>query len=135
MDWLNKNIKGSPVLLEAPGDSYTYYERISVLTGLPTILGWKTHEWLWRSDETGDFPISVSERQVDVETIYTSREKQEVQKLLEKYQVEYIYIGGCEREKYGVDLNELLLRSLGTVVFPEGDESYFAGTYIIQVNR
>lgn len=135
VDWLNKNIKGSPVLLEAPGDSYTYYERISVLTGLPTILGWKTHEWLWRSDETGDFPISVSERQVDVETIYTSREKQEVQKLLEKYQVEYIYIGGCEREKYGVDLNELLLRSLGTVVFPEGDESYFAGTYIIQVNR
>lgn len=133
--WMNETIKGTPVILEANGKSYTYYQRISVLTGLPTIMGWETHEWLWRSDETGGYPASVSERQKDVETIYTSLNLEEVQKLLEKYQVEYIYVGGCEREKFGTKLNELLLRSLGRVVYPQGDEVMFAGTYIIQVER
>lgn len=135
VDWLNEHVKGNSVILEAPGDSYTYYERISVLTGLSTIMGWKTHEWLWRSDETGGFPASAAERQTDAETIYTSKEREIVEELLKKYQVEYIYIGGCEREKYGEALNEMLLKEMGTIVYPEGDESYFAETYIIKVNQ
>ena len=37
--WLKKNVKGSPVVLEANGDSYSGYERVSAMTGLPTVLG------------------------------------------------------------------------------------------------
>jgi len=48
IDYLNKNEKGQPVILEAQGDSYTDYERISAFTGLPTVAGWWVHEWLWR---------------------------------------------------------------------------------------
>lgn len=48
--WLKQNIKGSPVVLEANGDSYTGYERVSASTGLPTVLGWYVHEWLWRNN-------------------------------------------------------------------------------------
>ena len=48
INWLNQNIKGQPVILEAQGDSYTDYARISANTGLPTVLGWTVHEWLWR---------------------------------------------------------------------------------------
>ena len=33
--WLKKNVKGSPVVLEANGDSYSGYERVSAMTGLP----------------------------------------------------------------------------------------------------
>ena len=48
IDYLNKNEKDQPVILEAQGDSYTDYERISAFTGLPTVAGWWVHEWLWR---------------------------------------------------------------------------------------
>ena len=40
IQWLKENIKGAPVVLEANGDSYSGYERVSAATGLPTILGW-----------------------------------------------------------------------------------------------
>ena len=36
--WLQANVEGSPVVLEADGLSYTEYERVSAMTGLPTIL-------------------------------------------------------------------------------------------------
>ena len=50
IDWLNTNIPDGqqPVILEASGDSYTEYTRISTFTGLPTVAGWVVHEWLWR---------------------------------------------------------------------------------------
>ena len=48
--WLKENIQDSPVVLEANGDSYSNYERVSAMTGLPTVMGWYVHEWLWRND-------------------------------------------------------------------------------------
>ena len=41
--WINENIEGRPVILEANGDSYTLYNRVSFLTGCPTVVGWHTH--------------------------------------------------------------------------------------------
>ena len=64
VDWINETIIGRPVLLEAHGNSYTYANRVSVLTGLPTILGWHTHEWLWKDDYNW-----VEARKADVKTI------------------------------------------------------------------
>lgn len=111
--WLKANIQGSPVVLEANGDSYSDYCRVSAMTGLPTILGWYTHEWLWRED-TQD----LNEKASQIETIYTSEDEAQVRKLLEEYQVEYIFVGQMERDKYPA-LNENLLRSLGTPVFDD----------------
>ena len=124
--WMKENIKDSPVILEANGDSYTDYERVSAMTGLPTVLGWYVHEWLWRND-TAD----LNEKSADIEKIYTSTDQSEVEELLKKYNVEYIFVGSTEREKYADTLNEEVLNSCGTVVFR--DEEY--GTYIIKVNK
>lgn len=122
--WLNENVEGNPVILEAQGDSYSDYERVSAMTGLPTIAGWYVHEWLWRNDlEELNYRISA------LETIYTSDDEALVRKLLRDYNVEYIYVGYLEREKY--DLNEQLLSSLGNVVY----SSSGAYTYIIQVEN
>ena len=63
--WIQKNIKGQPVMVEAQGDSYTDYERISANTGLPTPLGWTVHEWLWRGSYS--FPQS---RLDDIKSLY-----------------------------------------------------------------
>ena len=121
--WLNDNVTGDPVVLEANGDSYSDYERVSAMTGLPTVLGWYVHEWLWRGD-TGE----LNERAQEVETIYTSTNQEEVKALLEKYQVEYIFVGAREREKYE-SLNESMLQSLGNVVFSDEQSQ----TYVLQV--
>lgn len=121
--WLNDNVTGDPVVLEANGDSYSDYERVSAMTGLPTVLGWYVHEWLWRGDIG-----ALNERAQEVETIYTSTNQEEVKALLEKYQVEYIFVGAREREKYE-SLNESMLQSLGNVVFSDEQSQ----TYVLQV--
>lgn len=122
--WLKGNVEGSPVVLEANGDSYTGYERVSASTGLPTILGWKVHEWLWRSDVD-----DLNVKSADIETIYTSSDQEAVKTLLEEYEVSYIFVGFFEREKYGENLNNEVLKSLGNIVY-ESDEYE---TYIVQV--
>ena len=123
--WLKENIEDSPVVLEANGDSYTGYERVSASTGLPTVLGWYVHEWLWRND-VGD----LNRKSADIESIYTSQDSQEVRRLLEQYGVSYIFVGSTEREKYGENLNNEMLRSMGEIVF--SDSVY--GTYIVRVD-
>ena len=122
--WLKANISGSPVVLEANGDSYTTYERVSASTGLPTILGWYVHEWLWRSD-TSDLNV----KSADIEKIYTSEDEQEVRRLLASYDVSYIFVGSKEKEKYSDRLNRDLLYSLGEIVF----EDPGWGTFLVKV--
>ena len=96
------------------------------MTGLPTVLGWYVHEWLWR-DDTAD----LNEKSADIEEIYTSTDEEQVKELLDEYDVSYIFVGSKEREKYGEALNEEVLKSLGEVVFQ--DEVY--STYILKVNK
>jgi len=94
--WLNDNVSGTPVILEAVGDGYTDYARISSRTGLPTVLGWPHHELTWRGS---DAPLDG--RRDDVARAYTSTSPGEAKEVLEKYNVEYVYIGYLEKETYG----------------------------------
>ncbi len=134
--WLNANVTGTPIVLEANGDSYTKYQRVSVITGLPTVLGWHTHEWLWQS-EVGVTDSMVVEklniRTKDIETIYTSMEEETVRNLLKQYDVSYIYVGGLEKEKYAT-INHELLKMMGTVVYevPPAEGNDYE-TYIVKV--
>ena len=121
--WFKENIEGSPVVLEANGDSYSEYERVSAMTGLPTVMGWYVHEWLWRND-VADLNAKADE----IETIYTSTNAAEVQMLVEKYDISYIFVGSCEREKYA-DLNNEVLQSLGEIVYQDPDYE----TYIVKI--
>ena len=95
------------------------------MTGLPTVLGWYVHEWLWRND-TDD----LNTKRAEIETIYTSSDKELVKELLDKYDISYIFVGSCEREKYGTNLNEEILAGLGKKVF----QSENSDTYILKVN-
>lgn len=128
ISWLNENLTGMPVVLEANGDSYTDYERVSVMTGLPTVLGWRTHEWLWKSDT-----VMLDERAADIETIYTSGDLAAIRNLLKKYNVAYIYVGKLEQDKFK-SINHALLKSLGDVEFlsPASEEKLYE-TYIVKV--
>ncbi|MEO6508407.1 MAG: DUF2298 domain-containing protein, partial [Patescibacteria group bacterium] len=111
VNYINSNIKGQPVILEAQGDSYTDYERISANTGLPTVAGWWVHEWLWRG--TSDI---VGKRIPDIANIYESGDTELTRKLLKKYYVKYVVISGSERSKYP-NLNTKKFDTLGTKIF------------------
>lgn len=128
-NWLNRNITGMPVVLEANGDSYTAYQRVSVITGLPTVLGWHTHEWLWKGD-----PSILDVRAEDIKEIYTSSDEKTVRALIDKYQIEYIYVGNLEQEKYET-VNHELIKRLGKTVFrsPANDEKDYE-TYIVKID-
>jgi len=95
INWLNKNVSGQPNIVEAPGDSYTTYNQVSMATGLPTIEGWLVHEWLWRGGY--DAPAA---RVSEVDRIYTSSDSNEIKLILDKYQIKYIFVGAKEYEKY-----------------------------------
>lgn len=97
IQWLRVNVEGSPVILEAPGGSYTLFGRVSTHTGLPTLLGWGGHELQWRG--TYEEP---SRREPDIETLYTSLDLEETERLLEEYNIEYVYLGSLEKSKYNL---------------------------------
>ncbi len=109
--WLNKNVSGQPVILEAQGDSYTDYARVSAFTGLPTVLGWTVHEWLWRG--TYDIPAP---RIADVETLYETTDIKTAQQLIDSYNISLVFVGDLERQKYEL-LYEEKFQQLGYVLF------------------
>ncbi len=99
--WLNENVKGTPVIVEATGDEYTQYGRVSVNTGLPTILGWAGHELVWRGQGK-----ELSARSRDIDTIYQSNDVIEINNILTHYQVTYVYLGYLEKARYGFTASE-----------------------------
>ncbi|MCR4313519.1 MAG: DUF2298 domain-containing protein, partial [Candidatus Roizmanbacteria bacterium] len=111
IDYLNKNEKGQPVILEAQGDSYTDYERISAFTGLPTVAGWWVHEWLWR----GSSDI-VGKRILEVVTLYESSNIFDTESLIKKYQIKYVVISRLERQKYP-NLDDKKWSKIGKLIF------------------
>ena len=115
INWINKNIKGQPVVLEANGDSYTDYARISANTGLPTVIGWPVHEWLWR----GTYDI-VAPRIADVQTMYTTEDINTAKELIKKYNILYVVVSSLERQKYP-NLNEQTFIKLGKLIYQNGE--------------
>jgi YYY domain-containing protein len=120
IQWLNGNVKGAPVILEATGGEYSDYARISTFTGLPTVLGWGGHELQWR----GNY-VEPGKREPDIETMYRSTDVQLVRSLMVKYGVKYVIVGRMEREK-GYDA--LSLGKFGTfmdVVYDSGGTTIY----------
>ena len=122
IQWLNDNIKDQPVILEAQGDSYSDYARISVNTGLPTVLGWTVHEWLWRG--TYDIPAP---RIKDVKDLYESSDPVLTNKLIKKYKISLVYIGDLERQKYQV--KEEKFAKVGKLIFTSGNTKIYKINY------
>ncbi|MCL5999831.1 MAG: DUF2298 domain-containing protein [Chloroflexi bacterium] len=96
--WLNENVDGDPVIVEAPAGrygAYSYNGRISAFTGLPTLLGWSGHEHQWRGNY--DEP---ARREPLIETLYNTTDDEEARSVLETFNVRYVIVGETERAQY-----------------------------------
>jgi YYY domain-containing protein len=120
--WLNENVDGAPVILEAPGKggaSYVYEGRVAALTGLPTLLGWAGHENQWR----GNYDIQRA-REPDIEEIYNSLDPSAALTLMDKYDITYVYVGPLERSKYDPRALEKFERFMNVVYRNDGVTIY-----------
>ena len=100
MSWMRQNIAGRPAIVEANTPLYRWGSRVSIYTGLPTIIGWDWHQKQQRSILPGEY---IDRRLEDVGTIYRDPNPTVAQRLLRKYGVEYVYLGKLERIYYGGD--------------------------------
>lgn len=97
IDWLLDNVRGSPVILEGHAPEYRWGARFAVYTGLPAVVGWNWHERQQRAIYTE--PL-VERRIQDVGTIYNTLDPAQALRLLARYRVRYIVVGGLERAYY-----------------------------------
>jgi YYY domain-containing protein len=105
--WINANIQGDPVMVEAADfsvEDYSLYALVSTFTGLPTPMGWPGHEVQWRNGWLKDTANSKSfnRRMLDIDTIYRDPSPQVVLSLMKKYNAQYLYVGSIEHAKYGI---------------------------------
>ncbi|HET9909451.1 MAG TPA: DUF2298 domain-containing protein, partial [Anaerolineales bacterium] len=94
IQWLQSAPDG--VVAEAVGNAYSNYARISIYTGLPTVLGWGNHEGQWREQSL------QGSRQQDIETLYSTSDWATAQDIINRYGIRYIYVGNLERNSYRI---------------------------------
>lgn len=119
IQWLSRNARGAPVVVEATGGAYSQYGRVSAYTGLPTLLGWAGHEIQWRGSAQ-----PFAGREEDIAQIYQSGDVNRVASLLKKHNVTYVYVGHLERTKYRVAGLESLGEILGVAFKNQGVTIY-----------
>ncbi len=123
--WIRDNLPGEAIILEASGAadqerySYSDMSAVSASTGRATVIGWTAHQYQWRAGD-GNAYDQIALRQQDVVTIYTTTDLNQARELLNRYKVNYIYIGPMERSLYPVE-GIAKLTQLGQVVFQEGE--------------
>ncbi|MCH7736539.1 MAG: glycosyltransferase family 39 protein [Chloroflexi bacterium] len=110
--WVQDNVVGSPVILEAHLSQYRWGARFASYTGLPTVIGWPWHQIQQRAA----YSFAITDRAQDVREMYETTNEERALELLRLYRVKYVVVGDLERITYvgdGLDKFE----SLGKKVF------------------
>ena len=111
--WLKQNASPDAAIVEAVGE-WSDWGLVSRSTGLPTIVNWLGHQKQWRGGweifdaDKPDVSRALrdkyfDDRTAEVERIYTTLDPAEAQVILYKYDIDYVYIGQRERDKYGME--------------------------------
>ena len=96
--WLQEEVEGAPVILEGHGSEYRWGGRISIYTGLPSVLGWRFHQTQQRS--LPQQSLFIDQRRANVNGLYSTIDSDVAWKMLRFYDVRYVVVGGLERAWY-----------------------------------
>lgn len=98
--WLQENVQGTPVIMEGRSlaSEYRYNLRISINTGLPTVLGWNWHQRQQRTIPPLD--RIVFQRETNVNYFYNTNDVSAVVNLIRAYDIRYIIVSDMERAIY-----------------------------------
>ncbi len=97
IQWMQDEVEGSPVILEAQAYEYYWGNRYTIYTGLPGVVGWNYHQRQQRALTGSD---KVQARVDEVNAFFMSLDEEFVKEYLEKYRVRYIIVGQQERAFY-----------------------------------
>ena len=93
IDWFNDSVGGTPVIAEASIGPYRGNgSRISIATGLPSVLGWDRHERQQR------YEPGISQRYFDLRTLYDTPDLALKEAVIDRYQIDFIVVGDLERK-------------------------------------
>ena len=118
--WMEENIQGSPVIVEANCTEYRWCSRFTIYTGLPGVLGWNWHQRQQRALVSDQ----VWNRVAEINNFYFTTDPTAAQVFLNKYNVLYIVVGKLERAEYSGDgllKFDFLNGKLRQEVYREGD--------------
>jgi uncharacterized membrane protein len=99
VDWLRGHVDGTAVVAEAVGSSYGSAARVAAWTGLSTPIGWPGHEQQWRCKPGSSCRI-LEGRFEDIERLYRTTDEEEARAILDKYGVDFVFVGSLEKENY-----------------------------------
>lgn len=95
--WLNRNAPLTETVVEAPGlELYKGFDRFSIYTGLPTLLGWDYQVGQQLGERTGGI---LDARKRDAAVIYGT-DSAAAAALLKFYHARWIVVGSLERKLY-----------------------------------
>jgi uncharacterized membrane protein len=97
--WMQDNIQGSPVIIEGQSaHEYLWGSRISIYTGLPSIVGWNFHQTQQRTFDP--LPRLVRQRASNVNAFYSVTDLESAEAMMRWYGIRYIVVGGLEKAYY-----------------------------------
>jgi uncharacterized membrane protein len=114
--WMQDNVKGSPVIVEANCTEYRWCTRFTIYTGLPGVVGWNWHQ---RQQRALMAPNAVTDRVIEIGNFYLLNEPDIFLPFLKKYDVKYIVVGQLERILYPDGVNK----------FEQYDGKYWRSVY------
>jgi YYY domain-containing protein len=123
--WMQENVPGSPVIVEANTPEYQWGSRFTIYTGLPGVVGWNWHQRQQRAVTPDRW---VTDRVQDIGDFYRTNERERALAFLQLYQVEYIVVGQLERAVYtppGIKKFELFNGDLWQEVYRDGDTAIY----------
>jgi uncharacterized membrane protein len=124
--WMQENVQGSPVIVEAnSGDLYRWYTRFTIYTGLPGVLGWDWHQTQQRALLP---PNWISDRRVAIGDFYLTPDYEQARAFLRKYDVRYVVVGQLEIATYpglGLEKFPLLEGVLWNVAYRDGNTTIY----------
>ncbi|MEK6221141.1 MAG: DUF2298 domain-containing protein, partial [Chloroflexota bacterium] len=97
IQWMQQNISGSPVIVEANTPIYMWGSRYSIYTGLPSVLGWDWHQMQQRVVAP---PQWIPERKDAILEFYTTTDIQIAIDFIADYDISYIIVGELEKVHY-----------------------------------
>jgi uncharacterized membrane protein len=92
-DYTSNQSERRGVVLEANGMNYSWANRISTYTGLPTIVGWPFHELQWRGNLNEKV---IWDNWLDMNRIYETTDVNYATELLKQHNVRYVFVGQIE---------------------------------------
>jgi uncharacterized membrane protein len=124
--WMQENVQGSPVIVEANlRDLYRWGSRYSIYTGLPGVVGWEWHQQQQRALVPGSW---ISNRIQEIDNFYNTSDLGLAKSFLQKYGVKYVVVGQLERNHYpgpGLDKFPAANGVLWKAVFEDGDTTIY----------